>query len=166
MKRFAAFRFSSFLIFLILPIVSLAQNTSSDARLIGTITDSSGAGVGGVRVSATDEANAQANVWKATSTTDGEFTLVVPPGRYHIILAKESFTTREFYFEFAGGEQKKLAARMVLEPLSASVVVTAEAEPMQIQQTTRFRIFFIQQDTKHLLTHSQRLRGCSTPGCR
>ncbi len=136
MKRFAPVRFFSFLIFLIPPIVSVAQNNTPDAQLIGTVTDVSGAGVGGVRVSATNETDAQANVWKATSTTDGEFMLAVPPGRYHIMLVKESFATREFDFEFAAGEQKKLAVRMALEPLSASVVVTAEAEPLQVQQTT------------------------------
>ncbi len=136
MKRFAPVRFFSSLILFSLPIVCLAQNTSSDARLTGTITDSSGAGVGGVHVSATNGADALANVWKATSTTDGEFTLVVPPGRYHVLLARQSFAAREFDFEFAAGEQRKIDVRMVLEPLSASVVVTAEAEPLQVQQTT------------------------------
>lgn len=139
MKRFSPVRFFAFLV-LILPIVCLAQNISQnssvDAQLAGVITDSSGAGVGGVHVSATNESDAQANVWKATSSTDGIFLLTVPPGKYRIVLTRDSFATREFEFELVSGEQRKLDARMVLEPLSASVVVTAEAEPLQVQQTT------------------------------
>jgi len=136
MKRFTPVSFFSLLVFLLLPVFVSAQNNSPDARLTGTITDSRGTGVGGVRISATDETDARANVWKATSTTGGEFTLSVPPGKYHIVLAKTSFASREFDFELTGGERKTLDVRMALEPLSASVVVTAEAEPLQAQQTT------------------------------
>src|SRR5215467_1491347 len=136
MKRFTPVSFFSLLVFLLLPVFVSAQNNSPDARLTGTITDSRGTGVGGVRISATDETDARAIIWKATSTTGGEFTLSVPPGKYHIVLAKTSFASREFDFELTGGERKTLDVRMALEPLSASVVVTAEAEPLQAQQTT------------------------------
>ena len=136
MKRFARVRFSSLLVFLFLPASGLAQDTSPDAQLAGMISDSSGAGVPGVQVAATDKSEPRGNTWKATSTTGGEFTLTVPPGRYHIVMAKTSFAVREFDFELVSGDHKRLEVRMALEPLSSSVVVTAEAAPLQIQQTT------------------------------
>lgn len=135
MKRSApAFLF--FLLAVVSPGFGFAQNNSSDARLSGTIADTSGAGIGGVHISAAVEDQPQGNIWKATSTTDGAFALALPPGKYHVVFARNSFATREFDFEFAGGEFKKLDVRMELEQLSASVVVTAEVEPLQIQQTT------------------------------
>jgi len=102
----------------------------------GTIADSSGAGVGGVHVSAQNENEPQGNIYKATSTTDGEFTLTLPAGKYHVILSRVPFATREYELEFAGGEAKTLDVRMELERLSASVVVTAQAEPLQVQQSS------------------------------
>jgi len=133
MKRFALF---FLLLTEFLPCFSFAQNNLPDARLTGTITDSSGAGVGGVHVSAQNENESQGNIYKATSTTDGAFTLAVPPGKYHVTLTRVPFATREYDLEFAGGEAKALDVRMELERLSASVVVTAQAEPLQVQQST------------------------------
>src|SRR5262249_20198707 len=103
--------------------------------LSGTITDSSGAGVGGVHVSAQQENEPVRNIWKATSTTDGQFSLAFPPGKYRIFFSRSAFVTREYSLELSGAETKTLDVRMELERLSASVVVTAEAEPLPIQQT-------------------------------
>ena len=137
MKLFAsAFLFLAFFLAVISPSFVSAQNSQPDAHLSGTITDTSGAGVGGVHVSAQMENEPQGNIWKATSTTDGEFTLTLPPGKYHIALARSPFATREYFLEFVGAETKTLTVRLELERLSASVVVTAEAEPLQVQQTT------------------------------
>ena len=135
MKRFAPALFS-LLLAAFFPCFSVAQNNLPDARLIGTITDSSGAGVGGVHVSAQNENEPQGNIYKATSTTDGEFTLALPPGKYHVTLTRSPFATRGYDLELAGGEAKTLDVRMELERLSASVVVTAQAEPLQVQQST------------------------------
>lgn len=136
MKRFALYFFLG--VFLAVTSLSFAsaQNNQLDAHLNGTITDVSAAGVGGVHVSAQLENEPQGNIWKATSTANGDFSLILPPGKYRITLARSPFSTREYFLEFVGGETKALAARMELEPLSASVVVTAEAEPLQVQQTT------------------------------
>jgi len=136
MKRFAPEALFLLLFAAFFPCFLFAQNNLPDAHLRGTITDSSGAGVGGVHVSAQNEDEPQGNIYKATSTTDGEFALTVPPGKYHIVLARSPFATREYDLEFAGGEAKTLDARMDLERLSASVVVTAQAEPLQVQQST------------------------------
>jgi len=136
MKRFAPAIFFVVLLATIISDFSSAQNNLPDARLTGAITDSSGAGVGGVHISARNENEPQGNIYKATSTTDGEFALTLPPGKYHIVLDRSPFATRDYDLEFAGGESRTLDARMELERLSASVVVTAQAEPLQVQQTT------------------------------
>ncbi|MBS1840355.1 MAG: TonB-dependent receptor [Acidobacteria bacterium] len=135
MKPFVSY-FLQFLLAVFFSSSCLAQSNQSDAHLSGVILDSSGAGVGGVHISAAVEGQPQGNIWKATSTTDGGFALTLPAGKYHVVFARNSFATREFYFEFAAGESRKLDVRMELEQLSASVVVTAEAGPLQIQQTT------------------------------
>src|SRR5579859_2722973 len=136
MKRFAPAVLFFLLFATICPSFGFAQNSFPDAQLKGTITDRTGAGIGGVHVSARNSNDLQGNLWKATSTTDGEFTLTLPPGKYRIVLQKIPFAQREFDFELAAGEAKTLSARLELEQLSASVVVTAEAEPLPVQQTT------------------------------
>src|SRR5579871_1053209 len=97
-----------FLLAVIFPLFCIAQNNSQDAHLSGTITDSSGAGVGGVHISAVLDGQSRGNIWKATSTTDGAYSLAFPPGKYHIELTRASFATRSFDLEFAGGETRKL----------------------------------------------------------
>jgi len=136
MKRFAPQAALFLLTSTFFPGFISAQNNLPDAQLKGAITDRSGGGVGGVHVTARNLSNSQGNAWKATSTTDGEFTLTLPPGKYHIVLQRAPFTQREFDFELAAGEAKTLSARLELEQLSASVIVTAEAEPLPVQQTT------------------------------
>ncbi len=136
MKPFAREAFFLVLSGIFLPSSSFAQNNLPDAHLTGTITDSSGAGVGGVHVSAQNEDQPQGNIYTATSTTDGEFAVTLPPGKYHVLLTRSPFATRVYDVELAGGEAKTLDVRLELERLSASVVVTAEAEPQQVQQTT------------------------------
>jgi len=135
MKRFAPEAVFFLLISTFFPGFISAQNNLPDAQLKGTITDRSGGGVGGVHVTARSN-DSQGNLWKATSTTDGEFALTLPPGKYHIVLQRAPFTQREFDFELAAGEAKTLGARLELEQLSASVVVTAQAQPLPVQQTT------------------------------
>ena len=135
MKRFVSY-FLQFLPLLLFSSVCLAQNSLPDAHLSGTITDLRGGGVGGVHISAFAQNQPQGNIWRATSTTDGQFSLSLPPGKYRIVLTRSSFAPRDYDLELAAGETKTLSVRMELEQLSASVVVTAEAEPLQAQQTT------------------------------
>ena len=146
MKRFAPAALFFLLFATVFPGFGFAQSNLPDAQLKGSITDRTGAGVGGVHVSARNSTDSQGNVWKATSTTDGQFTLTLPAGKYHIIMQKASFTQREFDFDLTAGETKTLDARLALEQLSASVVVTAEAEPLPVQQTTALVDVITQQD--------------------
>jgi vitamin B12 transporter len=134
------------LIFISVVSSSNAQSTPPDARLKGTLTDSSGAGVGGVQVTAQLAGDSQAPLWKATSNTAGEYGLKLPPGQYHVTFRRASFVTREFDLSLASGPAKILDLKFSLEPLSSSVVVTAQAEPLRIQQTTASTTVIARQD--------------------
>ena len=118
-------------------VVVSPQSTSADAQLKGTLLDSSGAGVGGVQVVAQIANDPQAHLWKATSSTDGAYSLTLPPGKYHVTFQRKPFATREFDVDLtAAATSRTLDLRLELERLSSSVVVTAQAQPLPIQQTT------------------------------
>jgi vitamin B12 transporter len=113
-----------------------AQNNSSDAHLFGTLLDSSGAGVGGVHFTAQLEGNAATRLWKTNSSADGAYSLTIPPGRYHVSFDRSPFVPRDFVLDLAPNQQRKLDLNLALERLSASVIVTAQAEPTFADQTT------------------------------
>jgi vitamin B12 transporter len=109
---------------------------TEDARLSGRLLDAAGAGVGSVSVTAQAESAAADHIWKATSATDGSYALQVPPGRYNVRFARAPFQRRNFSITLAAGESRTLDISLTLEPLSSSVVVTAQAEPALLHQTT------------------------------
>jgi vitamin B12 transporter len=122
-------------LFFAIPSFLFAQNDSPDAHLTGTLLDSSGAGVGGVRVTAQLEGAAETHTWTATSNTDGAYALAFPAGRYRVQYLRSPFVSRNFVFDFSFGQQRRVDLRLELERLSSSVVVTAEAEPTPAQNT-------------------------------
>jgi len=113
-----------------------AQNNPSNAHLFGTLLDSSGAGVGEVRVTAELEGDKASRAWKASSSADGAYTLSIPPGRYRVSFDRSPFVPRDFVLDLSPGQERKLDVLLVLEPLSSSVIVTAQAEPTLADQTT------------------------------
>jgi vitamin B12 transporter len=113
-----------------------AQSNSSEARLSGTLVDASGSRVPGVRITGQLEGVRNSQVWSATSKADGNYRLAFPAGRYRIRFVQPAFVSREFTFEFAPGESRTLDLRLDLATLSASVIVTAQAEPTEAQQTS------------------------------
>jgi vitamin B12 transporter len=113
-----------------------AQNDSSNAHLFGTLLDPSGAGVGGVRVTAQLVGDSAAHLWSTNSSADGTYSLTVPTGRYHVSFDRSPFVSRDFILDLTPNQQRTLDARLQLERLSASVVVTAQAEPILAQETT------------------------------
>jgi vitamin B12 transporter len=131
-RRLAFFAF----LFVALSFSLQAQSDSPDGRLFGTLLDSSGAGVPGVRVTGQLEGAPNANVLAATSASDGAYSLTLSPGRYHILFTRESFVPRDFTFDFSAGQTRKLDLRLELQRLSSSVVVTAQAEPALEQETS------------------------------
>ena len=112
-----------------------AQSTTPDARLSGKLTDLSGYGVGEVKVTAQLDGAASARNWSATSSESGEYLLVLPPGRYGIHFQRVSFVPRDFVLELAAGENRSLGVRLEIERLSESVVVSANAQPIEIART-------------------------------
>ena len=114
---------------------SNAQSSAPDAQLKGTLLDLNGGGVGGVQVVAQLANDSPSQLWKATSATSGTYLLTLPPGRYHVVFQRPPFVTREFEMELVSGPPRILDLRLELERVSSSVVVTAEAAPLQIQQT-------------------------------
>lgn len=128
----AIFRRSALLLLLFVPSAfPQAPETSQDARLTGVLTDPSSAGVGSVQVTATPTDKTHGLIYKATSRTDGEYALVLPPGNYRVEFARAPFATRNFDLIFAAGETRRLDLRLELEKLSSSVIVTAQAEPAE-----------------------------------
>ncbi len=123
------------LLFIPIQTFLTAQSSPPDAQLKGTLLDASGGGVGGVHVTARLAGDSQAQLWKATSTTAGEYALTVPPGKYQVVFQRAPFVTREFELDLRSGQSRVQDLRLELERVSSSVVVTAEAEPLPIQQT-------------------------------
>src|SRR4029077_16394392 len=113
-----------------------AQDNSSDAHLYGNLLDSSGAGGGAVPNTARFEGNSAAQALKTNSSADGAYSLTLPPGRYRVTFERTPFVPHDFIFDFAPSQQRKLDLNLRLEPLSASVIVTAQAEPTLADQTT------------------------------
>jgi vitamin B12 transporter len=113
-----------------------AQSESPDVHLSGKLTDLSGYGVGNVKVTAQLASDAYARVWSVTSNADGSYILVIPPGRYHVSFERSPFVSRDFILDLSPNQQRALNVRFQLERLSASVVVTAQAEPTIAQETT------------------------------
>jgi vitamin B12 transporter len=113
-----------------------AQNNPSDANLFGTLMDSSGAGVPNVHLTAQLEGDKNAQLWKASSNTDGAYSLSLPPGRYHFSFERAPFVRRDFVIDLPANQQRQLDLHLELEPLNSNVIVTAQAEPTLIDQTT------------------------------
>jgi outer membrane cobalamin receptor len=112
-----------------------AQNNSTDAQLSGKLSDPSGYGVGGVQITAQVESSLNSPMASATSYPDGTYLLRLPPGRYHVHFERASFVSRDFTLAVAPGESRTLAFRLALEPLSSNVVVTANAQPVELDRT-------------------------------
>src|SRR5208282_236074 len=124
------------LLFFVSAIPAFSQSQLPDAHVSGTLTDPSGAGIGGVRVAAQLEGKADTQLWSATSATDGAYHLSLPPGRYVVHFSRDPFAPREFTWDLSSGESRTLDLRLELERLSSSVVVTAEAEPVLRPEST------------------------------
>ncbi len=124
------------LCFLAVSFSAQAIPQSQDAHLFGSLLDSSGAGVAEVNVTAQLENNKTAQLWKASSSTDGAYSLIIPPGRYRVSFERSPFVPRDFVLDLSPNQQRKLDLTLNLERLSASVIVTAQAEPTLVDQST------------------------------
>jgi vitamin B12 transporter len=128
---------TAFLLFAVfaLSFSSQAQSNSNDAHLSGKLTDLSGYGVGNVKVTASLEGGANAQLWSATSSAEGAYVLAVPPGRYHVHFQHASFVARDVVLDLATSENRSLDLRLEIARVSENVVVTANAQPLEVSQT-------------------------------
>jgi vitamin B12 transporter len=112
------------------------QSQSNNAHLAGTLTDPSGAPVAEVQITAQPESSSASQPISAASSADGSYSVSLPTGRYRLRFSRASFTAREIVVTLASGESRVLNLHLDLEPLSSSVVVTAQSLPTTPQQTT------------------------------
>jgi vitamin B12 transporter len=61
--------------------------------------------------------------------------LTLPPGRYRVTIARDSFATAEQEITIAAGETRELQVRLALEPLSSKVVVTSQTLPLDAESS-------------------------------
>jgi vitamin B12 transporter len=126
--------FLSFVVFAVSTTLQ-AQNNSNDAHLSGKLTDLSGYGVSNVKITAQLESSTNTEVWAAISTADGAYLLPVPPGRYHIHFQHPSFVPRDFVLDLATAENRSLDLRLEIQRVSENIVVTANAQPLDLEHT-------------------------------
>jgi outer membrane cobalamin receptor len=128
--RFRPLLFAGLLLF------SLRAFAQAPAVLQGTLADPSGAAISGARVSARAHGAAAARVFQTTSDAGGRYRLELAAGRYRVEIASSAFATLAREFTLASGATVEWNARLRLEPLAASVTVTAEAEPVPVEDST------------------------------
>jgi vitamin B12 transporter len=102
---------------------------SQSAKISGTVTDPHGAAVAQAQVSVQSASPATTAVHEI-SANDGRFSLTLAPGRYCLKIKRDSFATVEQDIDLNAGENRAVEVRLTLEPLSAKVVVTAQALPL------------------------------------
>jgi vitamin B12 transporter len=133
----AALRSFSLVVFLLtVPFSINAQDKSATAHLFGTLVDPGGAVLGNVEVIARREGDLAAPLSKAESSSEGKYRLALPPGRYHVQFTRNSFLTRDYLVDLVANQNRKLDVRLELERLSATVVVTAQAQPTLAEEST------------------------------
>ena len=113
----------------------LAQDNSSEARLSGRLTDPSGYGIGQVRVTAQLANETNAPIRSAVSSADGAYSLVIPPGHHRICFQHSSFVARNVVLDLVPNENRTLDLRLEIERVSEHVVVTANAQPLEVDRT-------------------------------
>jgi vitamin B12 transporter len=111
---------------------SIAQTKT--AGISGIITDPQGSVIAQAQVSAEAIPPADSPA-HGVSAGDGRFSLTLPPGRYRVKIARDSFAPADQEITIAAGETRELQFRMALEPLSSKVVVTAQALPLDAESS-------------------------------
>lgn len=113
-----------------------AQN-SPTATITGVVTDATGRPVSGARVFATRTGSPQGTppIAETVSQDDGSFKMTLASGNYRIAVTRETFARVEKEVNLAAGEEFAWKVRLEIEPLSASVIVTAQVTPVAATST-------------------------------
>jgi vitamin B12 transporter len=116
--------------------VSSAQS-SRDAQLVGQVTDISGYGIPNVHVTAKPKTDTspQSQTYSTSSTADGSYSLRLAPGAYLLNFEHAGFVSYQLDLPLPSAESHTLDVRLQIAQLSDSVVVTANAQPLEASQT-------------------------------
>ncbi len=131
--RVVLFLFSETLL-LAFSIAPSAIAQTQTAKLTGIVTDPQGSVVEGAQVMAEAVPSTDSPARTATGT-DGRFSMTLPPGRYRVTIARDSFATADQEIALAEGETRELQVRLALEPLSSKVMVTAQTLPLDAESS-------------------------------
>ena len=115
-------------LYLLSPYTAHAQQP---AIVTGTVTDPSGRPIAGALVSARPQRGSPVTV---RTQSDGSYRLELTAGNYRLRIEQSSFQPAERELRLAAGELLQWNVALRLEPLAASVTVTAEAEPIPTGQ--------------------------------
>jgi outer membrane cobalamin receptor len=127
----------SFAVSLLLFVVCFslhAKSSAAETHLSGRVTDASGYTVAGVKITAQPE-NAVAPVASTSSATDGTYTLMLSPGHYRIRFERSAFVPHEIFLSLADADTRSLDVKLEIAQVSENVVVTANAQPLELSQT-------------------------------
>lgn len=133
--RAVAFVFLSLLLILISAPNVLGQSTTT-GTVAGTITDASGAAVGGANVKITDPTTSDTRI---TVTNDsGRYIFAnITPGTYNVVITKAGFRTERFSDQVVNvGTTLTLNAAMEVGAVSQTVEVTASNADLQTSNAT------------------------------
>lgn len=106
-----------------------------EATLTGTVTDPGGARIAGAVVEAAAPGR-PAPGKTVTTDTEGRYRLVLPPGKYQVEIRHSGFARLARELTLVAGEQAEWSPRLALERLAATVVVTAQADPILEQNVS------------------------------
>lgn len=123
------------LFLLVLALVFAPVAAAQMAALSGTVSDPGGAVIAGAIVEAAAPGRPAAGMATATGA-DGRYRLDLPPGQYRVLVRHPGFARLARDFALAAGEQAEWHPRLVLERLAATVIVTAQAEPVLEQNVS------------------------------
>jgi vitamin B12 transporter len=112
-----------------------AQSNSFDAHISGRLTDPSGYGIVNVKITAQFANEVNSPIRSAVSDADGAYLLAIAPGHYRIHFQHSSFVARDVILDLATSETRTLDLRLEIERVSEHVVVTANAQPLEIERT-------------------------------
>jgi len=116
----------------------LAAQSPDSGTIAGVLVDPSGRAVGGARIIARQKAagqNAPA-IAETQSRDDGSFALTVPPGKYSVTITQDTFAKSNHDLEVVAGQKVEWNLTLEIAPLSASVIVTAQAQPAEASNST------------------------------
>jgi vitamin B12 transporter len=127
-------------LFVLVPIsfcVVQQSSAQSTSILNGTVTDPAGRPVPGVQVTVEKVPGFPGATPAQVVTGDGgRFQFMLSPGTYRLRVTHPQFARVEQLITLAAGETREWRARLELERLSTTVVVTADAQPVSASSAT------------------------------